>query len=232
MSRLSPQDRERMILSVWGLARTLAWRAARRGVPYHLTLDDLESEALLAACRAVETYDPRRGVKWSSYAGTRMTGALLECIREHQPQSRNAYRFHVRESAALSKLGPGATEEQIATAMGMTVSCYLRWRRAHQPVTLESLDYPAEDEGRGIPLRVSDTIPDASLPTQESLVERLDARRALESVPPRLRQVMLLHASGMTLREVGRRLGVSESRACQMEREGVQYARAALGVKP
>jgi RNA polymerase primary sigma factor len=70
--------KEAMIESNLGLVHTAAQPYRGRGVPY----DDLVQEGILGLMQAVERFDPSRGVKFSTYAGWWIRGALIDAVRQ------------------------------------------------------------------------------------------------------------------------------------------------------
>ena len=65
---------------------------------------------------------------------------------------------------------------------------------------------------------------------REDLRARIES--ALASLPTRQREVLVrYYAEALTLREAGRRMGVSEARACQLHGKAIQNLRRALSVR-
>ena len=74
---------------------------------------------------AIEKYDDARGVKFETYAITRISGAILDALRALDWVPR-AVRQRARELERIYQeleieFGRAATEEEVATRMGMTV---------------------------------------------------------------------------------------------------------------
>ncbi len=92
-----------------------------------------------------------------------------------------------------------------------------------------SLDAPMGDEGDG---SLADSVSSLDEPA-DRVLEHAEVRRltldALETLPPRERTAIeLFYLGGVPLKAIGEQLGVSESRACQLCRQGTLRLRKAL----
>lgn len=218
-----PEDlARRMIPVVRRVAHTLA-----RHLPRHVRVEDLIGAGFHGLVAAYARFDPRRGEDFESYAEFRIRGAMLDELRASDPLSRDrralAKQTAAAARAACSRLGRAATAEEIAAELGLPIEAYWARLSAVANVVTDSLD-DADDE-RG-PVQVLDTRVE---PADEQLArrERHEAvRRAIAELPPRLAQVVELHfVEGVTLREIGARFGVTESRICQLVTAAVRLIR-------
>ncbi len=240
MPRLSPQERERMILSCRPAALHLARRYRGRISP-PWEVEDLEGEALLALCRAVDQYDPKRDVPFRAFAWHKMHFAVIDFVRTHCRVSRDGYRYQ-READAVraqltADLGRLPTETEMVQALGLSREQYESRLRLATPLSVDSLDSAPPTMHSEDPL--IDFVRDPDAPTGEDVVARLAwqervaaAREAMKAVRPREREVIAWWVEGKTFREIGSLLRLSESRGRQLFREGQHVARAALEVAP
>lgn len=67
-------------------------RALSRGLPSTVEIDELISDGVIGLYTALERYDPGRGVGFSTYAGHRIRGAMLDGLRLRDPLPRSARR--------------------------------------------------------------------------------------------------------------------------------------------
>ena len=75
-------------------------RALSRGLPSVVEMDDLINDGVIGLIRALHRYDPDRGVGFSTYAGHRIRGAMLDGLRERDPLPRS-----IRRAQRASKEG-------------------------------------------------------------------------------------------------------------------------------
>lgn len=204
-------------------------RSGARG----LSLDDLMGAGTLGLTQALEGFDIHRGLAFSTYAIPRIRGAMLDEMNRQQwaPRSvRTRRRLIVRARAALQQcLRRDPTQSEMARALNVDLPTYWRWVNEVEGRTLVALDVagPEPDEET----RLHDTIRDdnAEAPgddvAQDELLEEL--REALRSLQSRDRTVLTLYYfEKLTLREIGKVLGVSESRVSQIHGRALQRMRA------
>jgi RNA polymerase sigma factor (sigma-70 family) len=81
------RHRDRLVQQHMGFARGLAKRLGQ-SLPPHVDADALESDALLGLLMAARSFDPERGVAFTTYAAKRIHGAMLDGLRGRQGCSR------------------------------------------------------------------------------------------------------------------------------------------------
>ncbi len=89
-TRMKPQDicviggvplsREEIIHKYLHLVKYVAGRISIN-LPPHVEIDDLINEGILGLIDAISKYDDSRGVKFETYAITRINGAILDALR-------------------------------------------------------------------------------------------------------------------------------------------------------
>jgi len=205
-------DRHALIHGHLDLAKRIARKVARR-VPRSVRCDDLESAAMLGLTEAANRYDPTRGEPFCAYASKRVRGAILDELRRNDLLTRRgregARRLADATRAVEAKVGRPATTDEIAGAMGLSLEEVAQQRaRLQNPAMV-----PIEDA-----THVPCAGPEASPDEQYVLRERKRSiTRALESLPKRELMVLsMYYQDGLTLKEIGQILGVSESRICQL----------------
>lgn len=215
-----------------GLVKSVVARLAGR-LPSHLGADDLYSAGLLGFLGALEDYDPDRGVEFATYAAPRIRGAIFDELRRLDWVPRGVRKLIRRTERAMEvlaqELGRAPTEEEVARELGLDVAVFRRF--LGEGITLVSLQAsgPAggDEAGRLDWLEDADT-PDpfvtlADKERRELLGELIDA------LPPRERQVLALYyCEELTMQEVGRIMGVTESRVSQIHASAILRLRAAL----
>ena len=98
-----------------------------RGLPSWVELSDLKSAGNLGMVRAINTYDPRKGVPFGAYATLKIRGAMLEYVRSQGPLTRTqrARLADIREYLQGKDPVPVATEISEATGIDLAMVEYL-----------------------------------------------------------------------------------------------------------
>lgn len=229
-----PALREQLILEHAPLVKYVVNRLAIF-LPACLEYEDLISHGIVGLIQAVDRYDPTRGVPFAAYTIPRIKGAILDALRRLDLIPRSA-RQRAREiQRAIRQLrsqrGRNPTDEEIADYLDISVDAV---RKNLQDATfiLVSLDVPLSGDGaEGLPL--GELLEDEDAPTPVDHMDEMDVRErlrdALQELTERERQVLsLYHEQDLTMKEVGRVLGVSESRISQIYSKTVLTLRASM----
>jgi RNA polymerase sigma factor for flagellar operon FliA len=220
------------IVEYYPLAKMIARRTHAR-LPKGIDLDDLVSTAVIGLIEAVERFDPKRGVAFKSYAKHRIQGAILDSLRatDWVPRAvrRRAELVDAARKSLVDALGRQPTTGELAAHLGLPIAEVQDLLQNTDTRPLLSLDVPVDDES-GTPL--ADLVPDEN----GSPDRRFEARQlrqaavdAIEELPERERvAIVLFYFQELSLKEVGTVLGVSESRACQLNAQGIKRLQARL----
>lgn len=224
-----PQARSQIIERYAYLVKITAGRVVT-SLPPTLDREDLVSAGIMGLIKAVDQFDPSRQVKFETYAIALIRGAILELLRSEDwvPRSvRDRVKHLERTYSALeSRLGRPPTEEEITEALDVTLDEYhqlLCDAGRTNLISLDDLILGTQDAGEK--LHVADVLSDATAdPIAE--VEQREMHRllaeAIDRLPNRERLVIALYYyEGLTFREIGRVLGVSESRVYQLHTQAV-----------
>ncbi|MBN1335188.1 MAG: sigma-70 family RNA polymerase sigma factor [Deltaproteobacteria bacterium] len=237
--RTAPSDleaRNESVLKHYPVVQALAGRMARR-FPASVDLDDLIGMGTLGLIDAVERFDPDRGVPFRAWSEFRIRGAILDGMREVDSTPRSVRMRHAwlddTRTRCIRRNGDVAPDARaMARELGVDVEEYARIRRDAVPFSEVSLDDPASDDGVAT---VGDRVADPARNAEETLIawdEREAVARALDALPERERQVTTMHYEhGLKLAEIGRALGVTESRVCQIQGRAIRRLRDALQEK-
>lgn len=227
--------RERLILHYAPLVSAVAGRVGMR-LPAMVEQADLVSYGMFGLIDAIEKYEPGRSVKFETYASSRIRGAILDELRAMDwiPRSvRTKARAVDRAYAELeAELHRVPTEREVAGRLQID----LRELRALF-TQLSTVNVAALDEllGAGDSDRLSllDTLGDDRSPDPGDSFEAQETKfllaRAIDQLGEREKLVLVLYYyEGMTLAEIGRVLGVTESRISQMHTAAMLRLRARL----
>ena len=215
--------KDKLIEAHLPLVKYIAGRLAVK-LPPHADQQDLESCGIFGLMEAVEKYDPGLGVSFNAYASARIRGAMLDELRKMNWLPRTLYQKIHQLNTAREKLdaaaGGQAGEAELAAALGIGMEELKKLAAQAASTAVASLDDSVVTAG-GEVLRWGDLIPDFRSPDPLEEVERGEAReilaRAVEELPERDKLVLALYyQEGLTLKEIGRVLEVTESRVCQL----------------
>jgi RNA polymerase sigma factor FliA len=227
--------REALIHHYGYLVKITAGRIAS-SAPRCLERDDILSAGLIGLIRAVDQFDPARQIKFETYAIALIRGAILELMRSEDWAPRSARdRIKQLERAyreVEARFGRPGTEEEVAAHLGVSLEQFYDLLSEAGRASVGSLDDLLFNPDADGTLRVADTLEDGSADTVRA-VEASYRRRALiaavERLPERERLVLALYYyEGLTFREIGGALKVSESRAFQLHQQAILRLRGYL----
>ena len=230
-----PGLRDRLILHYAPLVKYVAGRVGS-GLPAHVEQADLVSYGTFGLIDAITRYEPTREVKFESYAMARIRGAIIDELRNTDwiPRSvRMKARAFERAVAELeARLQRTPTDEEVAGVLDMDVEEVRKFLGQLSLVNVVALDELLTDDDGGSP-SLGDTLQDSSALDPQAMAEHGEARqllaRAVEQLPEREKVVVsLYYFEGLTLADIGRVLGVTESRICQMHTKAVLQLRGKL----
>jgi RNA polymerase sigma factor for flagellar operon FliA len=207
--------------------RQNALRIARR-LPSHISVEDLIGAGFMGLVDAYRRYEPSRCDRFDAYAEYRIRGAMLDELRLHDPLSRALRALANRAAAATRKFevrfGRQPTEAELAEELGLTLEAYRTYAARMVVGPWLSLDGVAPDE-YGVELD-DPTEPGADMRLLDAQTKQA-LEQAIKGLPERLRLILeLYYVEELTLREIGERLGVTESRVCQLHSDAISRLRA------
>jgi len=221
------EARDRLVVRYTPLVRVVAHRVLV-GLPTHVDHADLTQSGIFGLIDAIERFDPSRCPRFESFAVQRIRGAILDELRAQDWVPRTV-RGRVRELERAQErlerqLQRAATDREIAAEMHLPVREVQGLIRQVQVVSVEALD---EISGG-----VADLFTDAA-PDPMSVVQARETMRQLNAAVAGLGErdrtvVQLYYLENRTLAEIGRLLGVTESRVCQLHARLVERLRGRL----
>jgi len=229
--------RERLVVAYSPLVKYVAGRTAAT-LPPHVEESDLISYGLGGLISAIERFDTSREIKFETYAMMRIKGAIIDELRslDWVPRSVRARARDVeRANAKLEhELHRAPTDEELAEGMGVSVAELEETLQMISQTTLVALDelWTISDSS-GDQVSLLDTIVDKDAPDPARALDMGDVRdqiaSAIADLPEREKVVIALYYyEGLTLREIGEVLGVTESRVSQMHTKAVLRLRSRL----
>ncbi len=229
--------RERLILHYAPLVTMVAGRLGA-GLPSSVEQADLVSYGMFGLIDAIEKYDTERAVKFETYASSRIRGAIIDELRaiDWIPRSvRTKARAVDRAFAELeAELRRAPSEHEVATRLEIGVTELRAIFTQLSTVNVAALDdLLGTGSDRGDSLSLLDTLEDPGAVDPAGNVEAQETKlllaRAIERLGEREKIVLVLYYyENMTLAEIGRVLGVTESRISQMHTAAMLRLRTSL----
>lgn len=210
----APSAEEAAVTGNLGLVRFIAARIAS-SLPVQVELEDLVQTGTLGLIDAVRRYDPFKGIPFPAYARYRIRGSILDSLRALDWATRNQRKQCKAMSIAASQEGSPEPDFRKLRFFSLGPVASLSTRLLTQD------ELPAPDVACGENLH------------PDKLYEAHEARelihKALEALPARHRQVVLMYYSGdWSMRAIGRTLGVNESRVSQIHKSALDKMKRAL----
>ncbi len=227
-------SREQIIREFAHVIRAIAHRLAFR-LPAYLDAEDLISVGVIGLMDAMEKYDPSREAKFKTYAEFRIRGAMLDEIRSMDWIPRSVHeriaQLQRAQTELMNRLGRPATDEEVATALNMSVSeldDFLSKSRGAVLISLDDLGIQEPDGNKILKMLADRQHPDPlSMIVNER--ERESLGKAIQQLPEKERMVLTLYYyEELTMKEIGKILKVTESRVCQIHTKAVMHLKVAM----
>ncbi|MGZ5359522.1 MAG: RNA polymerase sigma factor WhiG [Solirubrobacterales bacterium] len=229
--------RERLVVAYSPLVKFVAGRTGAR-LPSHVELTDLTSYGMLGLIEAMDRFDPRRRIRFETFAMQRIRGAIIDELRslDWVPRSVRSRAREIEEanSKLENQLGRAPTDAELAEKLGIDeeeLQDSLLQISNSSILALEELWMTPDSSGDRVSLL--DTIEDESAPDPQAALDTSEVRdllqEAIQDLPEREQLVIALYYfENLTLREIGEVLGVTESRVSQLHSKAVLRLRGRL----
>jgi RNA polymerase sigma factor for flagellar operon FliA len=227
--------RDRLVVNYAPLVKYVACRVSARAV-VAVELEEILSWGVFGLLEAVETYDPGRRTKFESYAISKIRWAILDELRRLDPLTRRVrQRAREVESAKgelAQRLGRTPTEEEVACELGVGATEHRAFLARLWQAQVGSLEVRTEgDYGSGRDLH--QTVADTRAVDPASAVEVAEVRarlvEAIQGLGEKERVVTAFYFyEGLTLREIGGALSLTEGRISQILHAALAKLREAL----
>ena len=182
-------------------------RALARRFPANLPREDLFQQGVVGLMKALQRFDNTRGTAFSTYAVPFILGEMRLLLRQqfplHIPRPERELRLRIRraEESLTAQLGRESTLNELAATLDMDISDLL--------LHLEEISVASTDDEERAPI----------LPDPEDWQKRLELRDILARLPDMDQQLILLrHRAGLTQREAGQRLGMTQMQVSRREK--------------
>ena len=195
--------------------------------------DDLESDGMFGLMEAIDRYDINRGIKFESYAVTRIRGAMIDKLRANDwvPRSVKGRIKQVKtaKEELQEQLDRTPTLKEVSKRLGETEHWVRKVETSMNSNGMYTLDAPVnEDEQSGV---FSDFLVggDTVDRNETILMVRNYLAKVLQSLNERERIIFTLYYyENLSLSEIGKLMGITESRVCQIHGKAIQDAQLKL----
>lgn len=228
------ETREKIILEYAPLVKVVSGRLSMY-LGYNVEYEDLVSYGIFGLIDAIDKFDPKKAVKFETYASLRIRGAILDQIRKMDWIPRTIRQKQKRIDTVIKEIeisnGRNATDDEIAEGLGITGDEYIEWQSQMKITNVVSLNEYME-QGAEVPNEAKVTSAKFDAPedvvAQNELKETL--KDSLELLTEKERKVILLYYyEELTLKEISNVLEVSESRVSQLHTRALQKMKEKLG---
>ena len=228
--------RDKLLADYLPLVKNVAGRMAA-GFPKSVELNDLVNTGVIGLIEAFNNFDPKRGVKFETFAVPRIRGAILDELRalDWVPRStRSKARNIERATNKLEgELGREPSDLELASTLDISTEELHHAQKDVSVTMLLSLDelICREDDNRQVP-RIETVENVATVDVLEDM-EKLELRifliHAISNLTEQERLVVsLYYYEELTLKEIGEIMLISESRVSQIHTRAVDRLRSMI----
>jgi RNA polymerase sigma factor FliA len=226
-------EREATLLEYYSVVQKIAGRMARR-LPPNVDKEELVQEGMIGLMDAHERYDRTLGVPFKAYAETRIQGSMYDWLRKQDVVPRSVRRkANAIDRARVDlkrALDRAPSREELAEHMELSMAQLTVMEKDARIRKVISMDASTTDDGE-TPLVESLSKDDAEGADDSLFGKQVRdlTYSAIANLPDRERKAIhLYHLQGFTLKETGRLMGVTESRACQLTKQAIKRLRFRL----
>jgi RNA polymerase sigma factor for flagellar operon FliA len=227
--------RDTLVNEHLGLVHHVARKVIRSLAP-GTEIRELVSFGSMGLLHAVDTFDPARGIAFSTFAAPRIRGAILDELRrqDHATRSvrRKAREIHAAREALIQRLGAPPSDDQIADHLAIDLDTLWRWQARVAGAQPVSIDRPAAYDDRP-------EAPVLAIPgvTGEQIEEELSVREEAGVLREAIRRLKgqeqtvlaLYYFEELTQDEIAAVLGITASRVSQIHSKAIGKLRSGMG---
>ncbi len=244
------RQRQQLLIQMLPLVKRLAFKI-REHLPAHVEFDNLLANGVLGLVDAIAKFDTRKRVKLESYARHRIRGGILDGLRGADPASRDMRRKNKKIQQLYrqleAKLGRSVTDEEIAAALGVSLT---QWHQTLSEVQGVGFDFGSRSISAGPSSKRPSAEPSLLVDDHEDpfatcyhAEQREILNRAISYLRERDRRIIkLYYEDELTMNQIAESLNVDESRVSQLHAaalarlkacvESILHPRAAASSRP
>ena len=225
--------RNRLVEAYLPLVDYLAHRISER-LPRCVGIDEVRSAGVVGLLDAVQGFDLSRGIKFETYCSLRVRGSILDELRSRDWAPRlvrnRAQKFGVAVQELQARLGRKPTPREIMEGLELTPEEYERVQGDVSRLAIYSLSQADDSRNNGDGPTRSQYLVDSRHPDPADEIQLQEATGVVFSeLESREAAVLeLYYFKGLTMKEIGDRLQLSESRVCQIHGQAISHLRGEL----
>ena len=215
-----PDAREQLVMSHMNLVRFLANKFKNRGEP----LDDLMQVGYLGLLKAIDRFDPERGLEFTTFATPTILGEIKRHFRDkgwsvRVPRRLQELSAKVNQATdkLTNELQRSPKVEEIAEYLDVTVDEVLEAMESSSAYTSVPIEAPGASDSDDAPSILDRYADDDN--ELDFTDDRLVIEEAIRDFSPREREVIELRfVKGMTQIEIAKKLGISQVQVSRLLR--------------
>jgi RNA polymerase sigma factor for flagellar operon FliA len=215
------------------LVRMIAERVLQT-LPKSIELDDLTSAGTFGLMDAINGFDLSRGIKFKTYCTTRIRGSILDELRSQDWVPRlvrlKAHKLERATRQLEGQLGRLPNQAELAKELGLTMEELQDHQNEASARTIFSLSEKWDDGDDDKEMEKIEILADKKC---ENPVETIQSRDALDTITRNLTKkerliILMYYYEGLTMREIGEIMELTESRVCQIHSNVMARLKAQL----
>ncbi len=208
----------------------------RLGLPSVLDYEDIVGYGMVGLIEALDRYDDTKGVRFETYAISRIRGAILDALRamDRLPRSvrQKVKRLDEVRSSLTASLEREPTRQELARGLGMSMEQFHQTLPDVSWVTVSldgMMDRDPSGESGGGAFSIAD-------PHNKEFSARLEGRQTMQALGEAVKGlpkrewliVSLYHKEQLTMKEIASIMDISESRVCQLHGRALGRLRSTM----
>ena len=215
------------------LVRTIAERVLQT-LPKSIDVDDLNSAGTFGLMDAINGFDLSRGIKFKTYCTTRIRGSILDELRSQDWVPRlvrlKAHRLERAIRALEGRLGRNPNQAEIAEELEISLEELQAHQSEANAKTIFSLSEKWDDGDDDKELEKIEILADKRSTSPVDTIQQRDAMDMITSSLTKKERLIILmyYYEGLTMREIGEIMELTESRVCQIHSNVMARLKAQL----
>tara|TARA_R110002072_G_scaffold174303_4_gene329494 strand:+ start:111294 stop:112211 length:918 start_codon:yes stop_codon:yes gene_type:complete len=215
------------------LVRTIAERVLQT-LPKSIDVDDLSSAGTFGLMDAINGFDLSRGIKFKTYCTTRIRGSILDELRSQDWVPRlvrlKAHRLERAIRTLEGQLGRTPNQAEVAKELDITLDELQAHQAEANAKTIFSLSEKWDDGDDDKELEKVEILADRKSSNPVDTIQQRDALDMITSSLTKKERLIILmyYYEGLTMREIGEIMELTESRVCQIHSNVMARLKAQL----